>query len=89
MTELITSHETSKNPRKAKQRIFRAVCGFGNYEVTALGFTEDEAKQAVMDSLRKPVQELIDAGHHDSVEAFWDYIGGSVTEMTVGEAEWL
>lgn len=70
-------------------KIFKAQCAYGNYEVTALGRTEDEAKRAVLDSLREPVQELIDVGHHESLEAFWEYMGGHVHAMTLGEAEWL
>lgn len=67
-------------------KIFKAHCLHGNYDVTALGHTAAEAKQAVLDSLEAPVKE---AGHHENAEAFWDYMGGSVTEMEIGKAEWL
>ena len=71
---------------KRPTTIFKAHCPHGNYEVTALGFTKEEAKQAVLDSLEDAVK---DGGHHESVEAFWEYMGGHVTEMKVGTAEWL
>ena len=70
---------------KRPTKIFKAQCSYGNYDVTALGFTEKQAKDAVLESLEGHVKEC----GHDSAQAFWNYVGGSVHEMTPGEAEWL
>lgn len=65
--------------------VYMATCDYGNYTLTALGATEDEAKGAVLKSLTDAAQE---AGHK-SAEAMWEYMSGFVSPMTLGKCEWL
>lgn len=81
----MTTKAKGKTRTKKTAKVYLCRCDYGNYTLTAVAPSEDEARQAVLDSLDGPAQ---DAGH-DSPQAMYEYMGGHVTELTQGRCEWL
>lgn len=69
---------------------------FAGYMLTAVGSTPEKAQEMIEDEAKRVIEDpnsgCFDPRPQGETESLWEYMGGSVTEMTVdgkGKVQWL